>query len=98
MIDQGGELGEGVIGEHGCCEPLCVRVDEAHLWPATQSENIRHAVQLGRHQGNISVTGSHHRWERSVLVRDAVRGGGGDHAYRLAGQRLNVGEDQLALW
>lgn len=98
MIDQGGELGDGVIGEHGCCEPLCVRVDQAHLWPATQSENIRHAVEIGRHRGNIPVTGSHRRWERSRLVRDAVRDGWDEQTYRLARQMLIVDEDQLALW
>lgn len=98
MIEHGGELGEGVIGEHGCCEPLCVRVDQAHLWPATQAENIAHAVHLGRHRGNIPVTGSHHRWERSRLVRDTVRDGGGEHAYRRARQMLTVDEAQLALW
>lgn len=98
MIDQGGELGEGVIGEHGCCEPLCVRVDKAHLWPATQAENIAHAVKLGRHRGNIPVTGSHHRWQRSQMVRESVRGGWDEQAYQLARQMIIVDEDQLALW
>lgn len=98
MIHQGGELNDGVIGEHGCCEPLCVRVDVAHLWPATQSENIAHAVALGRHRGNIPVTGSHRRWERSQMVRQAVRDGWDDQTYRLARQMIIPDEDQLALW
>lgn len=98
MIEQGGELGDGVIGEHGCCEPLCVRVHEDHLWPATQSENIRHAVHLGRHRGNVTVAGSQQRWERSRLIRDALREGWNDHAYQLARQMLTLDKDQLALW
>lgn len=61
MIDQGGQLGEGGIGEHGCGEPLCVCVDQAHLWPATQSENIRCVVDLGRPRGNVTFTGGHPR-------------------------------------
>lgn len=98
MITHGGELDQGVIGEHGCCEPLCVRVDKAHLWPATQQENIAHAVRLGRHRGNIPVTGSHLRWHRSQLVRDAVKDGWDAQAYRLARQMITLDKDQLALW
>ncbi|WP_241228475.1 hypothetical protein [Corynebacterium hylobatis] len=98
MIHQAAELPEGIIGEHGCCEPLCVRVDDNHLWPGTQSENINHAVALGRHRGNLPVMGSQHRWERSVLVRDAVRQGWDEHAYHRACQKLGWDEGQLALW
>lgn len=88
MIEQGGQLDDGVIREHGCRESLCVRVDQAHLWPATTSENIRHDVHLGRHQGNIPGT-------------DRATGGNAPdssaHAYRLARQMLTHDKDQLAL-
>lgn len=98
MIEQDGELPEGIIGEHSCCEPLCVRVDQAHLWPATQAENIARAVHLGRHRGNLPVTGSHHRWQRSQQVRQVVRDGWDKQSYQLARHSVLADEDQLALW
>lgn len=79
----GGDLA-GSVGEHECCEPLCVRCDAGHLRVATQSENIAFAVRSGRHVGSATGAGSSGRVERSRRVRDAVRDGWDERAYRLA--------------
>lgn len=71
----GRELEGGLVGEHGCCEPLCVRVGTGHLHVAEQSENIAYAVARGRHLGNREVVGSRDRHARSVRVRAAVADG-----------------------
>lgn len=71
-----GPLGDGVVGEHKCNEPLCVRVAPGHLLVSTQSENIRHAVALGRLHGNVPLRAdARSRYERSVDVRAALQNG-----------------------
>lgn len=46
-----------------CRRSSLVPVDEDHLRSATQAENIRHAVEIGRHRGNTPVIGCGHLWE-----------------------------------
>jgi len=47
-----GALGHDTFVEHYCNETLCVRVDQRHIRPGTQSANLRYAVSLGRHRGS----------------------------------------------
>lgn len=84
-----GRLDEGVVGEHKCNEPLCVRVDDRHLVCSTQTENVRYAVALGRLSGNDTLHGAwRSRYERSIAIRaaladgyDPVRLGAAKHAH-----------------
>ncbi|QXU56350.1 hypothetical protein KXC42_24445 (plasmid) [Rhodococcus sp. LW-XY12] len=70
-----GQLREGVIGEHRCNEPLCVRVDPGHLIASTQSANLLYAVACGRTGIIRNPAERRDRHARSVAVRDAVAGG-----------------------
>lgn len=71
-----GELPDGVVCEHKCNQPLCVRVDPGHLVPSTQTENIRYAVASGRLTGNRPTTGSGRlRYQRSLDLRAALLAG-----------------------
>lgn len=97
-ISLGHEIPEGMIGEHYCCEPLCVRVADKHLRTATQSENIDWAVFRGRHVGNVPGSGSGKRAYRSQLVREAVRNGWDAERLMAARSLVAVSEDQLRLW
>lgn len=66
----------GVIAEHFCNEPLCVRVDEHHVFASTQSDNIRYAVTLGRHRGNRrTIAHGLLPAERSMRIRQALQHG-----------------------
>lgn len=65
----------GVIAEHVCNEPLCVRVDSEHVRVSNQSANLAYAVRLGRHQGP-RPTSSVNRVERSQEIRRWLLGGG----------------------
>lgn len=79
-----GQLTVGVIGEHRCNEPLCVRVDPGHLIASTQSANLLYAVACGR-TGIIRNTAERHdRHARSLAVREAVTGGWNPKAYAQA--------------
>ena len=76
-----GELGDRVVAEHRCNEPLCVRVDPGHVVASTQSANLRYAVACGR-TGAIRNPDQHtNRHARSVAVRDALASGWDAHAY-----------------
>lgn len=79
-----GELGDGVVAEHRCNEPLCVRVDPGHVIASTQTANLRYAVACGR-TGAIRNPDQHtDRHARSLAVRDALTGGWNPEAYARA--------------
>ena len=79
-----GELVDGVVAEHRCNEPLCVRVDPGHVVASTQSANLRYAVACGR-TGAIRNPDQHtNRYARSVAVRDALVSGWDARAYSCA--------------
>ncbi|WP_244192615.1 hypothetical protein [Dietzia lutea] len=79
-----GQLTEGVVAEHRCNEPLCVRVDPRHVVASTQSANLRYAVACGRAGDNRRPATSHDRRTRSVAVRQALRHGWDPDAYAAA--------------
>lgn len=71
-----GPLEAGVVCEHKCNEPLCVRVGPAHLVQSTHSENVRYAIALGRLSGHALLDGQGRtRYERSLAIREALRDG-----------------------
>lgn len=79
-----GQLTDGVVAEHRCNEPLCVRVDPGHVVASTQSANLRYAVACGR-TGAIRNPAQHtNRHARSVAVRDALASGWDARAYSRA--------------
>lgn len=82
LID--GKLGDDVVAEHRCNEPLCVRVDPAHVIASTQAANLRYAVACGRTGAIRTFTNRLDRHARSVAVRDAVSGGWDPDAYTRA--------------
>jgi len=98
LLHTGEELPPGRIGEHACCEPLCVRVHERHLRTSTQSENIDYAVFRGRHNGSRPGAGSHLRAQRSLRIRDAVRHGWNEDALTAARAGTIDNPDQIPLW
>lgn len=98
LIARGEELPSRAVGEHYCCEPLCVRVDDKHLRIATQQENIEWAVFRGRHVGNRPGAGSDHRAQRSQRVREAVRDGWNAQRLIQARSDLVPHDNQLPLW
>lgn len=79
-----GKLGDGVVAEHRCNEPLCVRVDPRHVIASTQTANLRYAVACGRAGDTRRPTTSHDRRARSVAVREAIRSGWDPDAYAAA--------------
>jgi hypothetical protein len=92
-----GPLGAGVVCEHRCNEPLCVRVDRKHLIRSTQSENMRYAVALGRLSGSTLLDGQGRtRYERSLAIREALADGYDETRLRAA--RLDAGSDQETLF
>lgn len=79
-----GQLADGVVAEHRCNEPLCVRVDPGHVVASTQSANLRYAVACGR-TGAIRNPAQHtNRHARSLAVRDALASGWDARAYSRA--------------
>lgn len=98
MIAHGGELPDDLVGEHYCCEPLCVRVGEGHLRLTTQATNLARAVTLGRHFSNREMVASYDRAARSFRVREAVLNGGDEVALRAAQGGRPAPEDQPGLW
>lgn len=98
LLEMGEELPPGLVGEHACCEPLCVRVHERHLRTATQAENIDYAVFRGRHIGNRRGSGSESRAQRSLRVREAVRNGWDEEALRAARAEVSYVPGQIPLW
>lgn len=98
MIATGKEIPQGLVGEHFCCEPLCVRAGSYHVRLTTQAENISWAVDRGRHAGSSPGSGSAGRALRSQLVRDAVRDGWDEDALRAARDFNVLDENQSRLW
>lgn len=79
-----GQLGDRVVAEHRCNEPLCVRVNPSHVIASTQSANLRYAVACGR-AGTIRNPHLHtDRRARSLAVRDALAHGWDADAYARA--------------
>lgn len=74
----------GAVAEHRCNEPLCVRVDGAHVISSTQTANLNYAVALGRAGVHRLPADGRTRAQRSRDVRDAVRDGWDPLAYALA--------------
>lgn len=74
----------GVVAEHRCNEPLCVRVDPDHLIPSTQAANLNYAVACGRTGIIRTPLGRQDRHARSLAVRNAVSGGWDPIAYNAA--------------
>ncbi|MDX2359061.1 hypothetical protein [Dietzia sp. PP-33] len=70
-----GDNTTGTVGEHRCNEPLCVRVDDAHVIPSTQTANLRYAVACGRAGAHRATGDGRTRAERSIAVRAAVLSG-----------------------
>lgn len=95
------ELGTEFVAEHHCNEPLCVRVDHAHVHVSNQSDNLRYAVQCGRASGPRPTVNSAQRVARSRAVRDVARTGFTRERYdavlrRFAAQTQQV--EQLSLF
>ena len=64
------------VAEHRCNEPLCVRLDEAHVIRSTQSANLAWAVTCGRAIGPRPGPGDGRtRVQRSRDVRTALEYG-----------------------
>ena len=74
----------GVVAEHRCNEPLCVRVDPDHLIPSTQAANLNYAVACGRTGIIRTSLRRQDRHARSLAVRNAVSGGWDPIAYSAA--------------
>ncbi|WP_238774494.1 HNH endonuclease [Prescottella equi] len=92
-----GPLGDGVVCEHKCNEPLCVRVGHAHLVKSTHSENVRYAIALGRLSGHTFLDGQgRSRYQRSLDIRDALRDGYDEVALLRA--KTDPGPDQGILF
>lgn len=79
-----GQLREGVVAEHRCNEPLCVRVHSGHVIASTQSANLRYAVACGRAGDTRTLATPTDRRARSVAVREALRDGWDPIAYAAA--------------
>lgn len=79
-----GQLQDGVVAEHRCNEPLCVRVHPDHVIASNQTANLRYAVACGRAGHPRPLAAQANRHARSVAVRDAVRGGWDPDAYARA--------------
>lgn len=78
------------VGEHRCNEPLCVRVDAAHVIPSTQTANLRYAVSCGRAGAHRAANDGRTRAERSLAVRGAVIDGWDPLAYARAAGETNL--------
>lgn len=90
------QLTDGVIGEHRCNEPLCLRVDEGHLIASTQAANLRYAVTCGRTGIIRTLLHRQDRHARSLAVRAAVAGGWNAVAYaRASGNTTPLDTPQL---
>ncbi len=98
LLEHGARLPEGIVGEHSCCEPLCVRVGDKHLRLTTQSANISYAVARGRHNSNKKVVDSDQRSARSLRVRAAVKDGWDLDALRAAQRDFPNIPGQHQLW
>lgn len=70
----GPKLPAGLVGAHRCDRPLCVRVGANHVHLSTQALNLRHAVDVGRHEGTALVVDSARRRDESLRVRSKLTG------------------------
>lgn len=76
LLVSGIHLEPGIVGEHFCNEPLCVRVDKHHLHASTQKQNMEYAASLGRlHGRHPAAHQSISRVERSRRIREALKYG-----------------------
>ncbi|MBP2214701.1 hypothetical protein JOJ87_005113 [Rhodococcus ruber] len=92
-----GPLAPDVVCEHKCNERLCVRVGSGHLVESTHSENVRYAIALGRLSGHTLLDGQgRSRYERSLAIREALRGGYDEDALLYA--KIDPGEWQDILF
>lgn len=90
-------MDDGVVCEHKCNEPLCVRVAADHLVQSTYSENVRFAIALGRLSGHTLLDGNgRSRVDRSLAIREALRYGYNDEAVLRA--KTDPGPDQGILF
>lgn len=97
LLVAGASFSAREVAEHECNEPLCVRVGCGHVRKTTQRENLRYAVELGRHAGNrVAVTALSSRVERSRRIRNALRNGWDERRYREA--IFGVDSDQQTLF
>lgn len=91
-----GILDDGIVCEHKCNEPLCVRVGSEHLVKSTYSENVRFAIALGRLSGHKLLDGSGRpRYDRSIAIRNALRFGYDENALFRAKTDPGKGQDTL---
>lgn len=73
-LAHGGRLPDGLVGDHACNHPLCVRVHPDHLRLSTQSDNLAWAVYSGRAHGRRVTVSSRHRREASLAQRERLLG------------------------
>lgn len=97
------DLAPGVVVEHRCNEPLCVRVDVDHLIASTQSQNLAWAVACGRAAGPRQVVDSTKRVLRSRAVRNLALTGWSQREYhrildQFGSTRDTADANQLALF
>lgn len=98
LLVSGVELSAGVVGEHYCNEPLCVRVDSHHLHASTQADNMRWAVQTGRLSGSRpGAQTALSRVERSRRIRAALADGWNETKFRAAISSVDL-EGQFRLF
>lgn len=89
-----------IVGDHRCHEPLCVRVGPEHLIASSQSANAAYGRQSGRARGTRPglATSDRTRAQRSIDVRDAVRDGWNEDAYRAAARAPHNPAHEQALF
>lgn len=96
-------LHPGMVVDHRCNEPLCVRVHPEHVTVSSQSENLSYAVACGRAVGPRTAVDSGRRAERSRAVRDLALSGWSEQEYdalvrAFETERVDVSDDQLRLF
>ncbi|MCQ9334495.1 hypothetical protein NQ042_10505 [Corynebacterium phoceense] len=84
LLSAGVNLPPGSVAEHACNEPLCVRVDDAHVHVSTQRDNLIYAVRSGRHLGPHAAVSSTNRARRSLRIRAALIDGWDSAAFYVA--------------
>lgn len=88
LDDAAGDRETFAVAEHRCNEPLCVRVDDAHVLRSTQTANLAWAVACGRAVGPRPGPGDERtRVQRSRDVRAALAHGWDASRYRRAAGR-----------
>lgn len=69
-----GTIPAGIVAAHGCDHPLCVRFGAGHVHPSTQSANLHHAIDAGRHDNVNLVVDSTRRRQQSLTARAMLLG------------------------